>query len=142
MTAPAALSHFGIHVTDIARMEDFYTRVLGLLVSDRGTLAHGPTLVLFVDTPWHTPQPPGIRAARRVAPRPGGAHGHHLSGRAQPRPPRWPTIVRWYSRKARLSGSRGRGSATRTSATTVPGWGDSTITRSARYTASATLWVT
>jgi len=52
--------------------------VLGLLVSDRGTLAHGPTLELFVDTPWHTPQPPGIRAARRVAPRPGGAHGHHL----------------------------------------------------------------
>jgi len=51
MTAPAALSHFGIHVTDIARMEDFYTRVLGLLVSDRGTLAHGPTLVFLSRDP-------------------------------------------------------------------------------------------
>jgi catechol-2,3-dioxygenase len=51
MTAPAALSHFGIHVTDIARMENFYTRVLGLLVSDRGTLAHGPTLVFLSRDP-------------------------------------------------------------------------------------------
>ena len=51
MTAPAALSHFGIHVTDIARMEDFYTRVLGLLVSDRGTLASGPTLVFLSRDP-------------------------------------------------------------------------------------------
>ena len=51
MTAPAALSHFGIHVTDIARMEGFYTRVLGLLVSDRGTLASGPTLVFLSRDP-------------------------------------------------------------------------------------------
>ena len=51
MTAPAALSHFGIHVTDIARMEEFYTRALGLLVSDRGTLAHGPTLVFLSRDP-------------------------------------------------------------------------------------------
>ena len=51
MTAPAALSHFGIHVTDIVRMEDFYTRVLGLLVSDRGTLANGPTLVFLSRDP-------------------------------------------------------------------------------------------
>jgi catechol 2,3-dioxygenase-like lactoylglutathione lyase family enzyme len=49
MAAPTiALSHFGIHVTDGARMVDFYTRVLGLLVTDRGALPHGP---------WHTPQP-------------------------------------------------------------------------------------
>jgi catechol-2,3-dioxygenase len=52
MIAPAALSHFGIHVTDIARMEDFYTRVLGLLVSDRGALANGgPTLVFLSRDP-------------------------------------------------------------------------------------------
>jgi catechol-2,3-dioxygenase len=51
MTAPAALSHFGIHVTDIVRMEDFYTRVLGLLVSDRGTLTNGPTLVFLSRDP-------------------------------------------------------------------------------------------
>jgi catechol 2,3-dioxygenase len=53
MTSPAAaFSHFGIHVTDIARMEDFYTRVLGLLVSDRGTLGNGgPTLVFLSHDP-------------------------------------------------------------------------------------------
>ena len=33
MTTAAEFSHLGIHVTDLARMEDFYTRVLGLLVS-------------------------------------------------------------------------------------------------------------
>ena len=47
----AALSHFGIHVTDLARMEDFYTRVLGLLVSDRGALPNGPTLVFLSRDP-------------------------------------------------------------------------------------------
>jgi catechol-2,3-dioxygenase len=53
MTRPApVLSHFGIHVTDIARMEDFYTRVLGLLVSDRGTLPDsGRTLVFLSRDP-------------------------------------------------------------------------------------------
>jgi catechol 2,3-dioxygenase len=51
MTAQAALSHFGIHVTDIARMEDFYTRALGLLVSDRGALPNGPTLVFLSRDP-------------------------------------------------------------------------------------------
>jgi catechol 2,3-dioxygenase len=53
MTAPAAaLSHFGIHVTDIARMTDFYTRALGLLVTDRGTLDEtGRTLVFLSRDP-------------------------------------------------------------------------------------------
>ncbi len=51
MTAPAALSHFGIHVTDMARMEAFYTRALGLLVSDRGALPNGPTLVFLSRDP-------------------------------------------------------------------------------------------
>lgn len=46
-----ALSHFGIHVTDVDRMADFYTRVLGLLVSDRGALDHGPTLVFLSRNP-------------------------------------------------------------------------------------------
>jgi catechol-2,3-dioxygenase len=46
-----ALSHFGIHVTDVDRMTDFYTRVLGLLVSDRGTLENGPTLVFLSRDP-------------------------------------------------------------------------------------------
>ena len=50
MAAPA-LSHFGIHVTDGPRMEDFYTRVLGLLVTDRGSLPHGPTLTFLSHDP-------------------------------------------------------------------------------------------
>ena len=52
MTTPAvSLSHFGIHVTDLPRMEDFYTRVLGLLVSDRGALPSGPTLAFLSRDP-------------------------------------------------------------------------------------------
>ena len=52
MAAPAiSLSHFGIHVTDGVRMEDFYTRVLGLLVTDRGALPHGPTLTFLSHDP-------------------------------------------------------------------------------------------
>jgi catechol-2,3-dioxygenase len=49
--APAVLSHFGIHVTDLTRMEDFYTRVMGLLVMDRGALRDGPTLVFLSRDP-------------------------------------------------------------------------------------------
>lgn len=62
-----SLSHFGIHVTDAARMEDFYTRVLGLLVTDRGALAHGPTLTFLSHDPDQhhqlvlvTGRPPGV----------------------------------------------------------------------------------
>jgi catechol 2,3-dioxygenase-like lactoylglutathione lyase family enzyme len=33
-----AFSHFGMFVTDVARMEDFYTRLLGFAVTDRGDL--------------------------------------------------------------------------------------------------------
>jgi len=33
-----SFSHFGMFVTDVARMEDFYTRVLGFAVTDRGNL--------------------------------------------------------------------------------------------------------
>jgi catechol 2,3-dioxygenase len=67
-TSPApSLSHFGIHVTDLARMEDFYTRALGLLVSDCGTLQGGPTLVFLSRDPDEhhqlvlvTGRPPGV----------------------------------------------------------------------------------
>jgi catechol-2,3-dioxygenase len=52
MPTPAvSFSHFGIHVTDVARMEDFYTRVLGLVVTDRGALKDGPTLVFLSRDP-------------------------------------------------------------------------------------------
>jgi catechol-2,3-dioxygenase len=68
MTTPAvSLSHFGIHVTDLPRMEDFYTRVLGLLVSDRGSLPSGPTLTFLSRDPDEhhqlvlvTGRPPGV----------------------------------------------------------------------------------
>ena len=68
MTLPAvAFSHVGINVTDLARMEDFYTRVLGLLVSDRGSLRDGPTLVFLSRDPDEhhqmvlvTGRPPGV----------------------------------------------------------------------------------
>jgi len=68
MSTPAPVfSHFGINVTDLPRMEDFYTRVLGLLVSDRGALPSGPTLVFLSRDPDEHHQmvlvsgrPPGI----------------------------------------------------------------------------------
>jgi len=68
MTTPTVLfSHFGIHVTDLARMEDFYTRVLGLLVSDRGSLPGGAALVFLSRDPDEHHQvvlaagrPPGV----------------------------------------------------------------------------------
>jgi len=41
-----AFSHMGIFVTDVARMEDFYTRVLGFTVTDRGDL--GSTELIFL----------------------------------------------------------------------------------------------
>ena len=46
-TPPAvAFSHLGIYVTDLARMEDFYARIVGLLVTDRGNL--GPSQLVFL----------------------------------------------------------------------------------------------
>jgi catechol-2,3-dioxygenase len=64
---PIAFSHLGIHVTDLPRMEDFYTRGLGLLVSDRGTLSGGPALVFLSRSPDEHHQlvlvsgrPPGV----------------------------------------------------------------------------------
>ena len=41
-----SFSHVGLYVTDLARMQDFYTRVLGFSVADRGTL--GKTELLFL----------------------------------------------------------------------------------------------
>jgi catechol 2,3-dioxygenase len=41
-----SFSHMGIYVTDPARMEDFYTRVLGFAVTDRGLL--GATALVFL----------------------------------------------------------------------------------------------
>ena len=45
-----AFSHMGLFVTDIARMEDFYTRVLEFTVTDRGRLSgsSGPIELVFL----------------------------------------------------------------------------------------------
>lgn len=45
--APAiSFSHVGIHVRDTAAMEDFYVRVLGFTVTDRGSI--GATALVFL----------------------------------------------------------------------------------------------
>jgi catechol 2,3-dioxygenase len=41
-----AMSHVGFHVRDLAGMEDFYTRVLGFTVTDRGQL--GAVYLVFM----------------------------------------------------------------------------------------------
>jgi catechol 2,3-dioxygenase len=43
---PVAFSHMGIFVRDLDRMEDFYRRVLGFTVTDRGDL--GATRLVFL----------------------------------------------------------------------------------------------
>ena len=45
-----SFSHFGMFVTDVARMEDFYTRVLGFAATDRGDLetAKGRAHLVFL----------------------------------------------------------------------------------------------
>jgi catechol-2,3-dioxygenase len=49
----AALSHFGIHVTDVDRMVDFYVSVLGLVVTDRGRLPERELAFLSRDPDQH-----------------------------------------------------------------------------------------
>jgi len=65
--SPISFSHFGIYVIDLARMADFYTRVLGLLVSDRGQVPGGADLVFLSRDPDEhhqivlaTGRPPGV----------------------------------------------------------------------------------
>jgi|SRR6478735_6809253 catechol 2,3-dioxygenase-like lactoylglutathione lyase family enzyme len=45
-----AFSHMGIFVADVARMEDFYTRLLGFTVTDRGDLEtpRGKVFLVFL----------------------------------------------------------------------------------------------
>jgi catechol-2,3-dioxygenase len=50
-SSPVSFSHFGLYVTDLARMTDFYTRVLGMLVSDRGRVPGGADLVFLSRDP-------------------------------------------------------------------------------------------
>src|SRR5258706_8605353 len=50
MTPQLSFSHMGLFVADVARMQDFYTRVLGFAVTDRGVLetADGPLTLVFL----------------------------------------------------------------------------------------------
>ncbi|MGO9601975.1 MAG: VOC family protein [Candidatus Binataceae bacterium] len=43
-------SHFGISCFDLDRMEDFYTRVLGMTVSDKGGVPGGTARLVFLTT--------------------------------------------------------------------------------------------
>jgi len=43
-----AFSHVGIHVTDIERMTDFYTRVMRFVVSDRGKVTYNNADIVFL----------------------------------------------------------------------------------------------
>ena len=45
-----SFSHMGIYVRDVARMEDFYKRVMGFTVTDRGDLdtPRGPVYLVFL----------------------------------------------------------------------------------------------
>jgi catechol 2,3-dioxygenase len=59
-------SHVGIYVTDLAKMTDFYHRVLGFPITDRGPL-HGAEMVFFSRNPREHHQvvlvagrPPGL----------------------------------------------------------------------------------
>jgi len=45
-----SLSHFGVSCFDLERMEDFYTRVLGMTVTDRGEVAGGSARLVFLTT--------------------------------------------------------------------------------------------
>jgi catechol-2,3-dioxygenase len=50
MVPALAFSHIGIYVRDLERMADFYSRVLGFAVSDRGELdtPHGKVSLVFL----------------------------------------------------------------------------------------------
>jgi len=45
-----SLSHFGLSCFDLAPMEDFYTRVLGMTVTDRGDVAGDIAQLVFLTT--------------------------------------------------------------------------------------------
>ena len=51
MALTAQLTHFGIHAVDLGRMVDFYTRVMGFAISDRGLSRSGANIVFMTQDP-------------------------------------------------------------------------------------------
>jgi catechol 2,3-dioxygenase-like lactoylglutathione lyase family enzyme len=51
MALTAQLTHFGVHATDLDRMVDFYTRVMGFIVSDSGTGRSGARVFFMTQNP-------------------------------------------------------------------------------------------
>jgi len=51
MTLSAQLTHFGIHAVDLDRMVDFYTRVMGFVVSDSGVGRSGARVFFMTQNP-------------------------------------------------------------------------------------------
>ena len=51
MTLSAQLTHFGVHTTDLDRMVDFYTRVMGFVISDQGASRSGARVVFMTQNP-------------------------------------------------------------------------------------------
>ena len=51
MPLTAQLTHFGVHATDLDRMVDFYTRVMGFIVSDSGTGRSGARVFFMTQNP-------------------------------------------------------------------------------------------
>ena len=49
-TTKLTLSHFGLGCFDLERMADFYTRVLGMTVTDRGAVPGGSAQLVFLTT--------------------------------------------------------------------------------------------
>jgi len=45
------ISHFGLYCTDVDRMVDFYGRMFGFVVSDRGESSTGPAIVFMTRDP-------------------------------------------------------------------------------------------
>jgi hypothetical protein len=51
MPLNAQLTHFGIHAVDLDRMVDFYTRVMGYVVSDSGIGRSGARVAFMTQNP-------------------------------------------------------------------------------------------
>ena len=69
------LSHCGVYARDLSRMVDFYTDVVGLVVSDRGISSRGGELAFMTASPEHHHQfvvvsgraPEGVSTVNQVS---------------------------------------------------------------------------